>query len=71
MHRKEEDVKEIIRNSDEVRQSKTDERVILYYRMVKKMRYICVVVRHENKHGYVITTYLTEGMKEGNTVWKK
>ena len=71
MHGKEEDVKETIRNPNEVRQSKTDENVFLYYRMVEKMKHVCVVVRHENEHGYVITTYLTEGMKEGNTVWKK
>ena len=71
MRGKEEDVKKTIRNPDEVRQSKIDKNVFLYYRMVKKMRYICVVVRHENRHGYVITIYLTEEMKEGNTVWKK
>jgi hypothetical protein len=71
MHGKEAEVKETICNPNEVRQSKTDKNVFLYYRTVEKMRYVCVVIRHENEHGYIITTYLAEEMKEGNTIWKK
>ena len=71
MRGKEDDVKEAIRSPHEVRQSKTDEKVFLYYKMVSRNRHICVVARHENERGYVITTYLTEEIKEGKTVWKK
>ncbi|MBU0629208.1 MAG: DUF4258 domain-containing protein [Nanoarchaeota archaeon] len=70
MKNKESDVKEAINNPDEVKVSKTDQNVFLYYR--KKEPYItCAVVRHENGGGFLITSYLTDKIKEGRTIFKK
>lgn len=47
-----------------------DNRVYLYYRSIDKM-YFCVACKHLNGDGYIITTYLTDRVKEGNEIWKK
>lgn len=56
MEGKEKEVKETLENPWIVKQSDKDENVCLYYRPYNK-RYICVVVRHENGKGFIISTY--------------
>lgn len=65
-----EDVKETIRGPSQVRQSTQDSEVYLYYRPADSY-HVCVVVRHENGSGFVITCYLTDTIKEGEKVWEK
>lgn len=69
MHNKENLVKEIIKYPDEIRQSKSDESVYLYYKQTDKL--YCVVCKHVDKEGFIITTYPTDRVKEGNMIWKK
>ena len=53
-----------------VRESQEDDEVFLYYR--KHGRYfICVVCRHLNGDGFVITCYLTNKVKEGQQIWPR
>ena len=56
---------------DQIRKSRSDESVYLFYRKVGK-RYLCVVAkRTEAKSAFIMTAYVTEKIKEGQVVWKK
>lgn len=67
---KEIEVKECLRNPDFIRISKSDKNVYLFYKKQGKY-FLCVVVRHFNKQGFIITTYLTYKIKEGELIWQK
>jgi len=54
----------------EIRASKSDESVHLYY-IDFEGKYLCVVVKNLNDQGFVITAYFTERIKEGVQIWKK
>lgn len=67
---REEDVKLALQQPDEIRQSIRNESVLLYYR--KKDNYhTCVVVRILDREGFIITTYVTDRVKEGKSKWKR
>ncbi len=70
MKTKEEQVKLALRAPDEIRQSKQNKKVLLYYRKTDDY-HTCVVVRAINGEGFIITTYMTDKIKEGKTIWKK
>ncbi len=67
---KQNEVKEVLADPDEIRISKRDRAVLLFYRRFEK-RYLCVVVRFLRKRGFIITAYWTEKIKEGKLKWKK
>lgn len=67
---REEDVKLTLQQPDEIRQSKQNKKVFLYYRK-QGDNHICVIIWVMNSHGFVITTYVTDKIKEGISVWKK
>ena len=69
MKGKEKIVKEVLSNPDEIRKSKTDEDVFLYYKRIDKL--YCVVTRHEGARGFLITAYLADKVKEGEIIWIK
>ncbi|MEW6215389.1 MAG: DUF4258 domain-containing protein [Nitrospirota bacterium] len=69
MKGKEDLVKDILQFPDEIRQSKTDRDVFLYYKQFDKL--YCVVVRHLGMAGFLITSYPTDKVKEGNVIWTK
>ncbi len=69
MKNKEEIVKTTLENPDEIRQSKIDNNVFLYYK--KFDRLYCVVVKHSENNGFLITAYPTDKVKEGNLIWEK
>ncbi len=70
MRGREEDVKTVLQGAEEVRVSKVDSKVYLYYKKFDK-RFLCVVVRHLNGEGFIISAYPTDAMKEGTVKWKK
>ena len=70
IRRYEEEVKEAIKNPDEVRRSKKDFSVFLYYKKYDNL-FICVLVRHLNNEGYIITAYVADKMKKGEVIWQK
>jgi hypothetical protein len=48
---------------------KEDDRVFLYY--ARRGKYVlCVVCRHLNGDGFIITAYLTDRIKKGVTVYE-
>jgi hypothetical protein len=64
------EVKETIQNPDEVRRSKRDYSVFLYYKKYGNW-FICVLVRHLNNEGYIITAYVADKMKKGDVIWQR
>jgi hypothetical protein len=67
---KENEIKEALRNPDSIRQSYTDKKVYLFYKKYGR-NYLCVIVRHLNGKGFIITAYLTNKIKEGRQIWQK
>jgi hypothetical protein len=63
-------VKQVLKNPDLIRQSKSNKRVYLYYQKQNR-HYICVVARHLNGNGFIITSYLTSKILEGKLIWTK
>jgi len=68
---READVKETLEKPDEIRLSRSDPAVYLFYRSERKRRWVCVVTRRLNEEGFLITTYLTDAIKEGVRIWPK
>ncbi len=71
--RYEREVKETLKEPDEIRESKKDAKVLLYYRQYKNLenRYICVLIKQLNGEGLVVTAYLADKIKRGNVIWQK
>ncbi|PKB77848.1 MAG: hypothetical protein BZY88_20565 [SAR202 cluster bacterium Io17-Chloro-G9] len=64
-------VQEVLRFPDEIRQSRRDSDVYLFYRAERPDRWTCVVVKRQGDDGFLITTYPTDGIKEGTAIWTK
>lgn len=65
------EVKDTLKDPDQIRKSKQDPRVHLYYRNIGKV-FVCVVADHTSiEEGYIITTYLTDRIKEGEQIYVK
>jgi hypothetical protein len=67
---REEDVKESLEDPDEVRRSKKDPAVLLFYRG-SVPRWTCAVVKTEGQRGFLVTAYPTDAIKIGETVWTR
>ncbi len=65
------EVIEAISDPDEVRQSRSDQKVYLFYRQTGGCRWICAVAKNDNGEGFLITAYPADAIKEGITIWKK
>jgi len=63
-------IQETIHNPDEIRLSKSDSEVFLYYKKFGNM-HLAVVARHNNGSGFVITAYYTDRIKEGNSLYRR
>jgi hypothetical protein len=63
-------VQQTLTNADEVRESRSDPQVKMYYRQYGNL-HLCVVVKHLNGSGFIVTTYFTDRIKEGITLWTK
>lgn len=55
---------------DEIRRSRQDENVFLFYRG-KTPRWLCAVTRRNDKEGFLITAYPTDAIKAGDRVWTR
>lgn len=67
----ESDVKNVLRNPDEIRRSKIDSSVYLFYRTQQKGRWVCAVSKRKNGEGFLITAYPTDVIKTGEKVWPR
>ncbi|MCL0056822.1 DUF4258 domain-containing protein [Dehalococcoidia bacterium] len=65
------DVKETLANPSEIRVSRSDPAVYLFYKPQRKERWFCAVARRLDGEGFLITAYPTNAIKEGEHVWPK
>ena len=66
---READVQAALQNPDEIRQSRSDTAVYLFYKAERAQRWVCAVAKQLNGDGFLITTYPTDAIKEGVQVW--
>jgi hypothetical protein len=71
MHARAADVQGTLQAPDEVRRSRSDASVFLFYRAERPGRWLCAVVKRLNNEGFLITTYLTDAIKEGQQLWSR
>ena len=69
MRNKEDIVKSVLQSPDEIRQSSADKDIFLYYKQSDRL--YCMVVRHTEMEGYLITAYPVDKVKEGEIIWTK
>lgn len=68
---REEEVRLALAAPDEVRRSRLDTDVYLFYRS-SAPRWVCAVSKQINdEEGFLITTYPTDAIKEGERIWPK
>jgi hypothetical protein len=68
---REKDVQAALSNPDEVRLSKSDGQVYLFYHSDGTTRWVCAVAKRLNGEGFLITAYRTSNVKEGTLIWPK
>ena len=54
---------------EEIRRSRSNENVLLFYRTQRAGRWVCAVTRRQDDTGFLITAYPTDAIKEGTRVW--
>ena len=64
-------VQQTLIDPDEIRHSKQDENVLLFYRSLKEKRWVVAVTRRIDHDGFLITAYQTNAIKEGELLWHK
>ena len=67
----EDDVRAALERPDEVRRSRRDPDVLLFYRLERPGRWTCAVIRRTDEDGLLITAYPTDAVKEGEQIWVK
>lgn len=67
---REAEVRDALSDPDEIRRSRKDPRVLLFYRG-HKPRWICAVVRRDDGAGFLITAYPADVVKAGETIWTR
>jgi len=61
----------VLRAPDEIRVSRSDATVHLFYKLERPGRWLCAVAKRLNGEGFLITTYETDAIKEGNRIWPR
>lgn len=67
----ERDVKETLENPEQIRVSRSDPKVFLFYRIQRAGRWICAVAKRLDGEGFLVTAYPTDAIKEGEYIWPK
>jgi hypothetical protein len=62
-------VKDTLRKPVQIRLSRSDPSVYLFYKQEQVGRWICAVAKRLDGEGFLITAYPTEAIKEGVPVW--
>jgi hypothetical protein len=58
------DVRSALENPDEIRQSKSDEDVYLFYKAEREKKWICAVSKQTGESGFLIATYPTDAIRK-------
>jgi hypothetical protein len=67
----EEEVQKTLAEPSEVRLSKRDGDVYLFYRPQRIRRWVCAVAKDLGGDGFLITPYPADAIKEGEKVWPR
>ncbi len=66
---------QVLQSPAEVRVSRSDQTVQLFYEYYARTRvggkWLCAVVKYLSSDGFVVTAYLTDQLKAGETIWPK
>lgn len=62
------EVQQCLTSPEQVRQSKQDAAVYLFYALLEAY-HLCVVAKRLDGGGFIVTCYLTDAIKEGVKVW--
>ena len=69
------EIERVLQSPTEVRVSRADDAVRLFYEFYAQTRvggkWLCVVVKYLTNDAFVITAYLTDMLKAGETIWRK
>jgi len=68
---REQDVKDTLQSPDEIRVSRSDPAVYLFYKTKQANRWVYAAAKRLNGEGFLITTYPTHAIKEGTKIWPK
>jgi len=68
---RESSVRKALSMPDQVRRSRSDPNVYLFYKRESLDRWVCAVARRLDGDGFLVTTYPTDVIKEGEQVWPK
>lgn len=71
MKGQEERVKQTLANPEEIRRSRSDPAVYLFYTTVRLGRWVCAVAKREDEDGFLVTAYPTDAIKEGEKIWPR
>ena len=74
MQEREDAVRAVLERPDEVRQSRSAQDILLFYKLERPKRWMCAVIRRgrgDNEEGFLITAYPTDAIKEGTTIWTR
>lgn len=71
MRGREADVQATLKQPDKIRQSRMDPNVYLFYKLEYPKRWICAVIKRLNGDGFLITTFPTDAIKEGQLIWSR
>ena len=64
-------VKAALENPEQIRQSRSDPQVLLFYHAEESSRWVCAVAKRAADQGFLITAYPTDAIKEGTPIWPK
>jgi hypothetical protein len=65
------EIRQALASPDEIRRSRRDPNVLLFYLFLKERRWAVAVARRSNGDGFLITAYQTDAIKEGETLWRR
>jgi hypothetical protein len=68
---RESSVRLALESPDEVRQSRSDAEVLLFYKAEATRRWVCAVARRGHDQASLVTAYPTDAIKEGTRVWPR
>ena len=66
---RESSVRSALESPDEIRQSRTDPEVFLFYKAEEARRWVCAVAKQAHDQALLVTAYPTNAIKEGIRVW--
>ena len=62
-------VRAALESPDEIRQSRTEPEVLLFYKAEAPKRWTCAVVKRTNDEAFLVTAYPNDAIKEGVRIW--